>query len=275
MRTLISWLGIGSTSVFRIFHGLRPERERETKYGAAVRAILRPDAPSMGLDHSAADRQAEADSSLPGRSRSVELVKDQLLFALRYSRPAIRDLEENGPIDLGSGEVDRALRRGVFQGILEQVDQDLLYQNAVDQDRRELRRKVGRYRTGLQSCLDPLERGCGHLLQGVSLLLEADRPGLQAGHVEQVFDLEIQPARFIKDGANQFLARCGADDVLRFQQAARGARDRGQRGPQIVGNRAQNHVAHSLGFSLHLRGLRVTGEQGAFDCESKLAGEGL
>src|SRR6266571_7032716 len=101
-------------------------REREEERDAPLREILRPDAPAVGLDDAAADREPEAGAAAVLPPGAVELLEDARLLARRQPRPVVRDLDRHA---LVGGRRDDAHERAggrVLRRVVEEIDQHLL-----------------------------------------------------------------------------------------------------------------------------------------------------
>src|SRR6267378_5871382 len=245
----------------------------EPEDGAAVAAVLAPDASAVGLDDGAADREPEPGAA--ARAHAVELLEDLALLAGRQPRPAVGDVHDD-LVALATGlHVDRLAAGRVLRRVLEQVDEHLLHQQAVDVHGWQV---LGQPRGDLavaQRLGQPGERDADQLFDGDPLAPELEAAGLQARDVEQVVDEAIEPLGLVADRLEQLALRDGVQTPLPLQRGAGGAGDRGERRAQVVGDRAQQRIAHALGLRAHLRRLRLVGQQRAVDRDGDLAHERL
>ena len=71
------------------------------------------------------------------RLDTIELVEDPLEIGWRYPGPLVDDLDlDEFPVAFGS-DIDTAGGRGVFRGIIEQIEDDLLKQRCVAANQRQ------------------------------------------------------------------------------------------------------------------------------------------
>jgi len=150
------------------------------------------------------------------------------------------------PADRADDHLDGAAG-GVAAGVVEQVGQHLVQSHRVDQHRRQLLGHVD---------LDPLPGGGpgpahhrAHHLADRAL----DQPGvkgagLDARHVEQVVDQPGQPVGLGVDDGQELLPLGVAPADLPVEQAGRRRLDRGQRGPQVVGDRVEQGGPQPVGL---------------------------
>src|ERR1700693_2031544 len=114
--------------LFRLDRRLSPlDWKSEPEQVAATGTLFNPNTSAMGLDDSAADGQAEAHSPLAGRTGPIELIEDALFIAGWNPGPSIGDLKSQFVIRDRCRQLDGRGRRGKFQSILKQVDQDLFH----------------------------------------------------------------------------------------------------------------------------------------------------
>src|SRR5438270_11376444 len=108
---------------------LRHYRHADRQHRArAVPAVARDDPSSQRLDKAAADGQTEAGAGAPAvlGLDTIELVEDALEILGRYPGPLIDDLDlEELPVAL-CANIDAAAGRGIFRGIVKQIEQHLL-----------------------------------------------------------------------------------------------------------------------------------------------------
>src|SRR5260370_11275023 len=129
-------------------HDRHPDRQDCT---GAVAPVARDDPSPERFDKTAANRQTEPCTRTPAvlRLDTIELVEDPLEIGWRYPRPLIDDLDlDEFPVAFGS-DIDAAAGRGIFRGIVEQIEQYLLEQNRIQAQHRQAR---------LEIYLDPVPR---------------------------------------------------------------------------------------------------------------------
>src|SRR5437879_10552982 len=108
----------------------------EAEPRAAAGPVLAPDAAAVGLDDGATDRQPEAGAA--ARADAVELVEDLLLLTGRQAGPAVGDLHDDLVALAARLHVDRLAGRRVLGRILDQVDEHLLDEQAIQVHGREV-----------------------------------------------------------------------------------------------------------------------------------------
>ncbi len=102
------------------------------------------------------------------------------------------------------------------------------------------------------------------------LLRHLEVAGLDARHVQQVPEEPVQPVALFVDGGPELVPRLRAETVL-ADEAAGGAVDHRQRRAQVVGHGAEQRAAQPFTLDLHLRPLRLDGQQGALERDRDLA----
>jgi hypothetical protein len=109
---------------------LSSQRQCEAKYRPAAGTIFSPYAASVGSDNCPADGQSQPDAAAGSRAPH-KLFKYPLFTAVRNSRPAVRQFNEQGIFpDHGRKRQRGALRR-VPEGIVKQVHKDLFDKERV------------------------------------------------------------------------------------------------------------------------------------------------
>src|SRR5262245_18698519 len=182
------------------------EREREAEEGAAARPVLRGDRTAVRLDDGAADGKAQADPVNAGRPATVELVEDPLLVAWRKARPAVSELDpDRGRHDRGR-DVDGTLGRRVPDGVVEEVQEELLDQLGVDRHERQVGREPDLDGPIPERSFESLEGGGQDTVERLRLLADGDGAGLQPRHLEQIVHEAIQMLGFLLDRARQVAA---------------------------------------------------------------------
>src|SRR2546428_9943108 len=108
----------------------------------------------------------------------VELSEARLLRARRHAGTAIGDFDAGLTISVRGSHVDLGAGKGVFGGVLQEVDEHLLDEQLVDRYEWKIGRQVDLDRPVLESLLDPQERYAEGLLQWLPRLLHGQRAGL-------------------------------------------------------------------------------------------------
>src|SRR5439155_24839714 len=166
-------------------------RQREAEQRAATRPGLAPDAAAVGLDDGAADREPQAGAA--ARADAVELVEDLLLLPGGQAGAAVGDLHDDLVAPAMRLHVDRLAGRCVLGRILDQVDEHLLDEQAIDVHGRQVLGQPGRQLAVAQRRGEPRERHADQLLDGNPLAAQLQVAGLQARDVEQVVDEAVEP----------------------------------------------------------------------------------
>src|SRR5262245_43314314 len=83
------------------------ERYSEQERHAAVGQILRPDVPTVRLDDSLADREAEPGAPATGR-RAIKFLEHPVFLAARQSGAVVGDLDGDGLVGRGRHDADGA-----------------------------------------------------------------------------------------------------------------------------------------------------------------------
>src|SRR5581483_11793973 len=115
------------------------KRQRERR--ARVRARADVDRPAVRLGDRARDKEAEAGARLrpTGDVRAAELLEDEPLLVVRYTRPMVGDGDPHLAVLLLCAYLDLVAGRRVFDRVLEQVREHLPKAFAVAPDRSERR----------------------------------------------------------------------------------------------------------------------------------------
>src|SRR5213078_770351 len=96
------------------------QRQRDEEGDAPLGQVLGPDAPAVRFDDAATDGEAEPGALTVARRRAVEFLEDPILLAVRQARAMVGDLDGNLAIGCGRDDADRAVGRGVLDGVVEQ-----------------------------------------------------------------------------------------------------------------------------------------------------------
>src|SRR5512140_1535114 len=134
-------------SASRLRRGRRHRRaleRHEEAEGRATGPLLRPDPAAVRLDDAATDGETEtraARRSVP-RAGPVELPEDILLGSRGNARPAVADRDDHSARGRLRADDDRRARWRVLHRVLEEIDEDLLDEQSVDRDEREVLRQA-------------------------------------------------------------------------------------------------------------------------------------
>src|SRR3977135_1188618 len=79
--------------------------------------------------------------------------------------------------------------------------------------------------------------------------------------------------RLIIDRLRQLMTRRGAKLVFPFKETAGGSGNGRQGGPEVVGNRTEDGVAHPFCLHRDVRLLRFVGQTGTFQCKGYLVSQ--
>ena len=80
--------------------------------------------------------------------------------------------------------------------------------------------------------------------------------------------------RLIIDRLRQFMTRLGAKLAFLFKETAGGSGNRCQGGPEVVGNRTEDGIAHPFCLHRNVCLLRFVGQAGTFQCKGYLISQG-
>jgi hypothetical protein len=228
----------------------------------------------VGLGDAAADGQPEPHPADAHVRSAVKFLEDPLERLSGQPGPPVGHLDLDAPGQGARRDLDRGIRGGIFGRILQQVHEDLLDQDRVDRQERQVRRQRDVDRPRAEARLEPAQGRADHLLERHPLALDLQRARLQPGHVEQVPDQALQALGLLADGLEQIgpLDRRQRRAVVAQRRGRAG--DGGQRRAQIVGDGAEERAAHLLGAGPQHGGAGVLGEAGAPEGQAPLLGEG-
>ena len=168
-----------------------PEREEEAERRSAAGAVLCPDPSAVGADDGPGYRQTQPGSSLArgGRGGAAEqLLKDAFLFALCQPGSPVAHADHHSLLLHPCADVEGRAGGAVLESVLQEVDQDLLDEHAVQGHERQVGGKILVDHSAGQFLAQPSERRADDVLEREPLLLDFDRPGVEPGHAEQVVD---------------------------------------------------------------------------------------
>ncbi len=117
---------------------------------------------------------------------------------------------------------------------------------------------------------EPLARDIHQFLHVGGLGFDAERPGLEPRHVEEISDEAVEPLRLVADGGQKLVGLRRVVQLAVGQERGGRAEDRGQGRAQIVRQRGQHGDAQLVSLEVHLRLVDPLDELGALDGERRL-----
>src|SRR5262245_17404682 len=156
--------GIGRLQ-FR-YHGWRRARQREceTKGRTTTRTIFSPDMSTVGLNDTTANRQPQSGTTgLSGPLGAIKLFKHALLLTRRQSWSLVSHFDGHSTVRGPSRKRQRTAWGGVFDGVIEHIDQHLLDQHAIQGHQRQVRGQVRGERAIAQRRVQARQGGPHHL----------------------------------------------------------------------------------------------------------------
>ena len=143
---------------------------------------------------------------------------------------------------------DRRLRRRVFRGIVEEIEQRLLEQHGVEFEHRQIRSELELDLVAREDAAGAAQRAADDLAEVVQRDIGRDRAGFELGHVEQVGDEAVEPLGFVDDRRQKVRLLGVAELLPEVAQRSRRSEHRGERRLQIMGDRGEQRRAQPLGF---------------------------
>ncbi len=138
---------------------------------------------------------------------AVELVEDLFEIGRRDAGALVADVDPHAPPVAPRHEAHGRPHRGVFGGIVEEVEQHLLEQHGVEVQHRQIGGEV-------ELDLVPGEDRRGAFERAADQLGEIDRPQprrhgarFEPRHVEEIGDKAVEPLGLLADRAGQLLER--------------------------------------------------------------------
>ena len=190
----------------------------------------------MGLDEGLGDGEPQAGPATG--AGPVEHLEDQLALGRRHPRPAVLDHQlDHRPAHRGR-HPHRLGVGGVAQRVVQEVGQHLLHEQLVDVDRGQVGRHVGDDLVRAEHAHGPLD----HLGHRGDLPPQVEGARLDAGHVQEVGHQPLQGVGLVLDEPEQLVAVGCAQLGPRPPQGGHRRLDRGQGGPQVVGDGAHERV---------------------------------
>ena len=238
-----------------------------------VAPVARDDPSAERLDKTAADRETETGAGTPAvlSLDTIEFVEDALEIGGRYSGPLIDDLDlDELPVAL-CADIDAAAGRGIFRGIIEQIEQHLLEQDRIQ---RAASASPARYRPrpGARPRTFPARCNAEPTISATSINSSFNSI---APDSSRVMSRRLATNRFKRSASSckvrEQLFALGRAVLLREAAQARDrAEDRGERRPQIVRDRGQERGAQPLGLGQHAGLVEPLGERNALDRHRRL-----
>ena len=145
-------------------------------------------------------------------------------------------------------DADGRVRRRIFGGIVEEIEQHLLEQHGVEREHRQVGRELDLDAMLRQDLAGALQRAADDLAEVVQRGVGHDRAGFELGHVEQVGDEAVEPLGLVDDGRQQLGLGGVVERAATVAQRPGRAEDRGERRLEIVRDRGQQRRAQPLGL---------------------------
>src|SRR5580765_2374334 len=150
------------------------DRKSEPEHGTTTGAFFNPDAPPMSFDDASANREAKPHTPLTGRTGPIELIENALFIPRWNPGPSIGDPKNQFAIGGRSRQLNGRGRRGKFQGILKQIDQDLFHQYTIREHERKVWREIGTHVMSIQPTLQTCQCRASDLFERVPFFLQLD-----------------------------------------------------------------------------------------------------
>ena len=164
----------------------------------------------------------------------MEFVENRELLTGWNSVATVGDADDHIVTRRNRRQIDWRRRRRILDRVLQQVDQHLLDQNAIDADQRQCKRQVDMYRAPSQAFVHSQQRHAHHFFERLPLLMHAQCSCLDANHVEQIADHARHPTRLFDDSLSQITARRFGKRRATIDQTAGRTFDCAERRAQIV-----------------------------------------
>ena len=186
------------------------------------------------------------------------------------ARPPVGDLDLDLAVELARQDVDGATGRRVLDGVLDEVDEHLLDEDAIEGHEREIARDAGPDVPPAQPVVEAVEGGAHDLLERLELLSDLERARVEARHVEQVPHEPVEALRLLVGGHDERRGawpRRSAHAAPRRALVAPVTTARGVR--RSCETRAEEGVAELLGLRAQGGPPRFLGERGALERPSR------
>ena len=139
-----------------------------------------------GVQKPVGDGQPESDADAAGVAQALEGLEEAVAVAGRDAGAVVDDLEFDPVAVAGRGDLDRPVGRGPGQGVGDNVGDGPLQQARVDVDARQ---RLGHVDLDAAAVVGKAGKGGRHhLVDSDRPVVQAERAGLEPGHVEQVAD---------------------------------------------------------------------------------------
>ena len=211
------------------------------------------------LGEAAGQREAQPDAGgVVGVAEPLERHEHPVPVLLGDAGPAVDHAQLDPVAERARGQQRRLARRRVAQRVLGQVHDDPLEDGRVGEDLGQRVRDVDQEPRGRR--VQVVQRAGHDLVQPDRAREHGQRAGLQPAHVQQVADQVGEPVQRLVRGGEQLVAVLGRPvHVRRAQAGDRGLRG-GQRGAQVVADRAQQRGPHPVGGRDRLGRLGLGGQ---------------
>ena len=124
---------------------------------------------------------------------AMELVEDAIDLLRRNAATLIDDLQLDGLRLLPALDQHRGLRRCIFGGIVEEIEQHLLEQHRIELEHWQVFGDVDLHAVLNQDFSSPFQHRADDLTDIVPRRIRLDRAGLEPRHVEQIGDEAVEP----------------------------------------------------------------------------------
>ena len=192
------------------------------------------------------DREPDATVRPVRPLSTLQFVEKDLFFARDDARTTVADFYEHGPRPDAGPNLNRRIVAGVANNVFDQVQDNLLDQQRIERNLRNVLRKVQHDLATLELSVEAAQSGGYDLLELLRILRDRGASCFEAGEVQKPADEPAEPTGFAshheREGSliawrDPFLAKGGACPD-----------ERSERRPQIVGQGAENDA--SLAFNL-------------------------
>ena len=170
-------------------------------------------------------------------------------------------------------DADRRLRRGVFRGIVEEIEQRLFEQHGIEFEHRQIRSEL---EFDIVSREDPA-RAAQRTADDLADVIESDggrhRPGFELGHVEQVGDEAVESLELVDDRGQQVRLFGVAELLPEIAQRSGRSQHRGERRLQVMGDRGKQRRAQPLSLGSAFDAIHLLDQLDPLDGERALVAQ--
>jgi hypothetical protein len=167
----------------------------------------------------------------------------------------------------------RFLRRGVFRGIVEEIEQRLFEQHGIEFDHRQIRSELEFDLVSRQDPARAAQRTADDLPDVIQGDVGRHRPGFKLGHVEQVGDEAGESLRLVDDRGQQVCLFGVAELLSEIAQRSGRSQHPGERRLQVMGDRCEQRRAQPLGLGGALNAIHLLDQLDPLDGERALVAQ--